>query len=150
MYLNSSIQTSQETLESARWPEENFFIVSFLSHEEETIIKENDLEKEITYKALLQKKGKTDEKELTLRKEKASWASFVTDFLEAETAYSVKVKAVIQDNESAWSEAAEFTTPVFSKCCIWKECPDDVDDDMKYSVDEKNPRITTKIGFVQL
>ena len=69
------------------------------------------------------------------------------DFLEAETAYSVRVKAVIQDNESTWSEAAEFTAPVFSECCDWKECPDRYSyKGRKYSVDEENPRVGTKMS----
>ena len=29
----------------------------------------------------------------------------------------------------------------------WNECPDDVDKDMKYSVDKKNPRIAAMIGY---
>ena len=28
--------------------------------------------------------------------------------------------------------------------CAWKECPDDVDESRKYSVDERNARIATK------
>ena len=36
--------------------------------------------------------------------------------------------------------------PEFSECCVWKECPDYVDEEMKYSVNEKNQRIATKIN----
>ena len=32
--------------------------------------------------------------------------------------------------------------------CGWKECPDDVDKDRKYSVDENNPRNARFIGSV--
>ena len=28
--------------------------------------------------------------------------------------------------------------------CAWKECPDDVDESRKYSVDERDARIATK------
>ena len=31
------------------------------------------------------------------------------------------------------------------KTSFWKECPDDVDEKMKYFVDEKNPRIVSKV-----
>ena len=68
------------------------------------------------------------------------------DFIEEETPYTVKVKADLQEKESEWSEEAELTTPKFSECCAWKECPDDVDKKRKYSVDETNPRTATKIN----
>ena len=69
---------------------------------------------------------------------------FAPGFLEAEATYNVRVKAELQGKESEWSEEAEFTTPEFSECCGWKECPDYVNVDKKYFVDEMNPRITTK------
>ena len=53
---------------------------------------------------------------------------------------------VHQGMSSQWSDEAEFTTPEFKECCVWKECPDYVDKYSKYSVDEGNPRIATKIG----
>ena len=43
-----------------------------------------------------------------------------------------------------------FTKTAFSgisklQGCVWKKCPDNIDKCMKYSVDEENPRIATKI-----
>ena len=52
---------------------------------------------------------------------------------------------MFQEKESEWSEEVKFT-PDFSECCAWKECPEYVDVYGKYSVDEKNSRIVTKIN----
>ena len=82
----------------------------------------------------------------SLKKEESGCFSFVPDFLEAETAYTMKVRAELQYSESKWSDEIEFTSPKFSECCIWKECPDSVKKKMKYSVDEMNSRIATKIN----
>ena len=57
----------------------------------------------------------------------------------------MKAKAVHSNEESEWSDCLEFTTLGFSGC-VWKECPDTVDIDMKYSVDKRNMRIATKTG----
>ena len=46
--------------------------------------------------------------------------------------------------KTQWSDEAEFTTPEFKECCVWKEYPDDAYEIRKYSVDERNPRIATK------
>lgn len=46
--------------------------------------------------------------------------------------------------EDKWSDEMEFNSPEFRELCVWKECPDDVDEEMKYSVDKENPRIATK------
>ena len=95
----------------------------------------------------MQKKGCEDSgKEHSLRKEENDCFSFVPDFIKAETTYTVKVKVELQGKESEWSEEAEFTTPKDLWCCVWKKCPDNVDWDMKYSVDEMNPRTATKIN----
>ena len=69
--------------------------------------------------------------------------SFVPDFLEAKTAYTVKVKVMVQGKESKWGEEAVFMA-ISSECCAWKKCPDYVKEDRKYSVNEKNPRVATK------
>ena len=94
------------------------------------------------------KKEKGNEKEsgkkYNLRKEGSF--SFVPEFLETETVYTVKVKAVVQGKESEWGEEIEFTTPEFSECCAWKECPDCVAEDRRYSVEEENPRVATNNG----
>ena len=66
------------------------------------------------------------------------------DFLVAEAAYTVKVKAVLQNNEmSELSEEAEFETPEPSECCVWKECPDNIVKHRRYFTDKKNTRIAT-------
>ena len=64
----------------------------------------------------------------------------------ASTSYCLKVRIAHKEVSTQWSDEAEFTTPEFKGLCIWKECPDNVEKDMKYSVDEKNPRIATNIG----
>ena len=68
------------------------------------------------------------------------------NFFEAETTYTMKVRAELQYIESKWSREAKFTSPRFSECCIWKECHNHANLEMKYSVDEKNPRVVTKAG----
>ena len=90
--------------------------------EQERVLAENCHET-ITYKSLFQKKGVEGEKEYTLKKE-GDCFSFVPEFLEAETTYNVKVRAVFKEKESEWSDDAELTTPGLSECCVWKECPD--------------------------
>ena len=44
------------------------------------------------------------------------------------------------------SEPAKSPTPDIAEPCPWKQCPDDVVDGRKYSVDETNPSIATKTG----
>ena len=60
--------------------------------------------------------------------------------------YCFKVCVKCCETQTKWSEAIELTTPEFSEFCAWKECPDYVYKDRKYSVDEKNSRIATKIN----
>ena len=47
---------------------------------------------------------------------------------------------------SEWSDPVKGRTQkkIFENSG-WKECPDDVVEDRKYSIDEKNPRIVTKV-----
>ena len=59
--------------------------------------------------------------------------------------YYLKMRAEHKEECTQWSNSVEFT-PDFSEYCSWKECPDYVDESKKYSVDEKNPRIATKIN----
>ena len=56
------------------------------------------------------------------------------------------MRIVHQEVSTQWSDEAEFTIPEFKDLCVWKECPDNIDEDRKYSVDEKNHRIATRIG----
>ena len=62
------------------------------------------------------------------------------------TTYHLKIKIVHLGSSTQWSDETEFSTPDFSEFCIWKECPDYVDKNNKYTVDEENLRIATKIG----
>ena len=108
--------------------------------------------KDTAYKALLQKRGEIGGKEYALRnevnREKASCFSFEPDYLEAETVYSVKVKAELNKKKgSEWSRGAEFTTPHFIECSSWKECPEYVEEERKYFIDKENPTVATHTSY---
>ena len=64
------------------------------------------------------------------------------------TTYLLKTRVRHLESWTKWSEEAEFATPEFEESCVWKECPEDVDEKRKYSVDERSPRIATKIGDI--
>ena len=105
--------------------------------EQEKVLKENMLSHLITYMALLHKRQNNGERgEEHIIKKDGDRLFFVPDYIEAETVYTAKVRAELQDRESEWSEEAELTTPEFSECCAWKECPG-YDEKMKYFTDEK-------------
>ena len=133
-----------------------FLSFSFLNSEQERVLVENGLEEAIVYKVLLQKKGCKDiGMKQRLKKEKGnvgsndgggSLFSFVPDFIEAETVYTVKVRVKIQDEKSEWSNEAEFAAQNFSECCVWKECPDCVDEDKKYYLDPINLKTVAKVS----
>ena len=59
------------------------------------------------------------------------------DFIEAEATCIVKIKAVLHGKEEEWSEEAEFVMPKFSKLCVWKKCPDYVNEKMNMKVATK-------------
>ena len=44
-----------------------------------------------------------------------------------------------------WNLMQQMQQPDFSKCCVWKKCPDDVDVGMRYFVNKMSPRIATRI-----
>ena len=117
---------------------------NYLNTKEEKVLAESGLK----HTALLQRKGaEKDGKEYELKRDgdtNSSW--FTPDFLVAETECVVKVRVKFKDKGLKWSEGVEFTPPKFSECCVWKKCPDYVDVNRKYSVDEKNPRVATKIN----
>ena len=74
--------------------------------------------------------------------------TFTKTRLLAETEHTFRVRAVKGNYVSEWSDVVKGRTqkaPDFSEC-FWKECLGYVDEDRKYSADEKNPRIATKIG----
>ena len=60
-----------------------------------------------------------------------------------DTEHSFRVRAVRGNKMSEWSGAAKGRT---KRSCAWKECPDYVANNLKYSVDGNNPRVATKIG----
>ena len=120
-----------------------------LSPETEEALRQSDLEGAVTYKACLWKKDDEGSKKIEWHELKnegdGKQYTFKESKLEAEEAYCVSVKGLCKGVETHEAKA-EFTTPMFSEICAWKECPDNVDGKMKYCVDEKNPRITTKIN----
>ena len=61
------------------------------------------------------------------------------------TKYCLRVRILHQGMSTQWSNEDEFTTPEFKRR-VWKECPDDVHEKRKYSVDVRDPRIATFIG----
>ena len=64
-----------------------------------------------------------------------------------ETEHSFRVRAVCGNEVSEWSDVVKGRTQKESfETSGWKECPDNVDDNRKYSVDEMNPRTATKIN----
>ena len=65
----------------------------------------------------------------------------------ASTTYCLKMRIVHRGMNTQWSGKADFTTPRYNELCIWKECPGNIKAKRKYSLDEKNPRIETKIGI---
>ena len=72
---------------------------------------------------------------------------FTKKKLSQNTAYSFRVRAARENSVSEWSDILKWRTQKESfETSGWKECPDDVDGNRKYSVDVKNPRIATKIG----
>ena len=75
-------------------------------------------------------------------------SKFTVSGLEPATKYTVRVRAVKEEvGVSAWSAAVEVVTqkkPDFSESA-WKECPEYVTPDRRYSLNAKNPRITSKI-----
>ena len=85
--------------------------------------------------------SKTLAKELILGK-----PVFFRSTFTASTTYCLKTRIVHKEVSTQWSDEAEFTIPEFKECCAWKECPDYVSKDMKYSVDEENPRIASFDG----
>ena len=73
---------------------------------------------------------------------------FIKTRLLPETEHTFRVRAVKRNSVSKWSNVVKERTekPADFSGCVWKECPDYVDEENKYSVDEKNPRIAAKIG----
>ena len=72
--------------------------------------------------------------------------TFTKTRLQPETEHSFRVRVVCGNEVSEWSCAVKGRTqkaPEFSDS-VWKECPDYVEKEKKYSVDEENPRVAIK------
>ena len=79
--------------------------------------------------------------------ERVTSSTFTKRGLLPDTEHSFRVRAVRGNSVSEWSGVVKGRTQRKSfETSAWKECPDNVDKDRKYSVDEKNPRIAKKIG----
>ena len=117
-----------------------------LNPDEIRVISENNFEVPIEYRCLFIKKGGGAVTEEYLLKKAGNLFSFVPKLLELEATYIIRVKMILGGRESEWSDGVEFTTSGFEECCRWKECPDNIEEKRKYSVDENNTIIATKIG----
>ena len=74
--------------------------------------------------------------------------TFTKRGLLAETEHSFRVRAVCGNEVSEWSGAVKGRTQKESfETGGWKECPDNVDESRKYSVDEGNSRVATKMSY---
>lgn len=113
---------------------------------EEKVLAENGFDNLIIHKAQVWKKGEEWLSEHNLKKLGRATFSFAPDVLEANTVYCMKVRTECSGKSSEWSDVLEFKTPGFSECCSWKECPEYVSEDRRYSVSRKNPMIATKSG----
>ena len=81
--------------------------------------------------------------------ETTTTSTFTKRGLLPETEHTFRVRAVRGNSVSEWSGAVKGRTQKASDFsgCAWKECPDNVEKDKKYSLDEENPRIATMIGY---
>ena len=79
--------------------------------------------------------------------ERVATNSFTKRGLLAETDHTFRIRGMNWNTVSEWSADVKGRTgePEFSKC-VWKECPDNVEEKRKYSVNKKNTRVATKIG----
>ena len=66
--------------------------------------------------------------------------------LPPEAEHIFRVRAVCGNEVSEWSGIVKWKTPKMTfEASAWKECPDYIDGERKYFVDEENPRIAAKI-----
>lgn len=102
------------------------------------------------YKCLLYKKTSghdaKDFEEHALIMIDGCYYTLTPNSLELGVTYCVRVKTVLKYKESGWSDEAEFCPTEFSECCAWKDCPEHVGYLKRYSLDELNPRVATKMG----
>lgn len=67
--------------------------------------------------------------------------------LKPRTEYHIRVRAVFlrKDMKCMWSDPITVKTNCLYEG-VWKKCPGDVDWIRKYNVNEKNPRIATRVN----
>ena len=98
----------------------------------------------------VREEGQSEEDGITLSREypfgSAEPIRFKDVFMPS-TTYYLKMHIEFCESHTEWSDEIEFVTPEFKECCAWRECPDEVDEKRKYSVDEKNSRVATDIGI---
>ena len=117
---------------------------SFFSEDEKEVLKEVKTLFEVKVKVWekgQERSSNTLTKKITFESEEPIY--FRSTFTENAT-YCLKMRIVHQGMSTQWSDETEFTTPEFKECCVWKECPESIRKDKKYSVDAENPRIVTK------
>ena len=124
-----------------------FLSLTFFNEDEVEVLKGVDSPFEVEVKVWDGGQGKDTSKEFTKELTLGSDdpVCFRSTFA-ARTIYSLKMRMTSQGMSTQWSDETEFSTPKFKDLCVWKECPDDVEKKRKYSVDEGNPRVATKIG----
>ena len=93
--------------------------------------------------------NRDEEKEdvFTLRAEESEDGplySFVPGTLKPNTKYSIKVKTLYHGRESEWSDEVEFACGELAESCVWLECPENVAERMRYTVDGQDPRVVSK------
>ena len=76
----------------------------------------------------------------------SSITSFTKRELPPDTEHAFRARAVRGNSVSVWSDVVKGRTHKISEFsgCLWKECPDDVYENRKYTVDENNTRIARK------
>ena len=120
-----------------------------LRADELEIISSCGVEDQIRFTCFVAKKDSegTEGREYPLKKA-GGWGCFAFTLcaLEPMATYTAKVKVAFRDDESEWSDEVEFTTAGFTKCCGWRECPDDIDKSRRYLVFKKNPRAVSMKG----
>ena len=102
--------------------------------------------KEISVRATLSKKDKSgclDESEWAVDDKNSS---ITPDFLSSSTRYNVTIRFEHNGCVSKPSKPVEFTTPGFSACSYWKECPENISIWKRYSVRSTSPRVAIKTG----
>ena len=120
---------------------------SFFSEDEGDILKELNIPFRVVMNMWEKDRGEADIRSFTRNYVPGKDESiYFRSTFTASATYRLKMRIVHQEMRTQWSDEAEFTTPEFEECCVWKECPDDAYVNRKYSVDERSPRIATRIG----